>query len=284
MDLKELPTERAACNLCGAVTSKTIGLNSGLHMVRCVSCGLVYVNPRPTLSGLHTYYAQSDLMEQQSWGSYYQHTASQLHGLWSERFRDLQRWRTGPGTRLLDVGSGYGDFLHIAAQAGWATTGFEFSPVVARVAREKYGIDVRVGELETLSLPPQSFDVASLWHVLEHMPDPMAALCRVRGLLKEDGILVVEVPNLNFIVRRSYKFPLNAALHLYHFSGDSLSRVVRKAGFEVLECRQGNTGMLYRSALKRLAKKCIYAAGSAAQSVLKINVSDSIRLYARCRY
>lgn len=280
--LRDLQTESVPCNLCGATRSSPVLVNCGLAIVRCQSCNLVYVNPRPTADALRAYYALPDLLDHESWSSYRRHTAGQLRALWGERFRDLQRWRSGAGTRLFDLGAGYGDFLHVASRAGWVTTGLEFSPVVARVAREQYGIALHVGALETVDLAPDRFDVVSLWHVLEHMPDPKATLVRLRQLLTPDGVLAIEVPNIAFAVRRSYTYPLSATLHLYHFTNTTLSDMARGAGFTVLECGHGNTGQLCTSWLKRLAKRTVHLGARLAESCTGRNVSDSIRLYA-CR-
>jgi SAM-dependent methyltransferase len=283
MHLRDLQTESVPCNLCGATTTSPVLVNCGLTIVRCRSCNLVYVNPRPTEDALRAYYALPDLLDHKSWSSYRRHTARQLGALWGERFRDVQRWRSGAGTRLFDLGAGYGDFLHVAARAGWVTTGLEFSPAVARVAQEQYGIALHVGALETVDLAPDSLDVVSLWHVLEHMPDPRATLARLRQLLQPEGILVIEVPNIAFAVRRSYEYPLSATLHLYHFSNTTLSRTVHGAGFTVLECDNGNTGQLCTSWLKRLAKRTVHGGARLAVTFTGQNVSDSIRLYARRR-
>ena len=275
-----LATQAVACALCGAENHRPVCWNDSLRIVQCTGCGMVFVNPQPTQSALLEYYAAQDLMEQDGWSSYFRHRPEQIHELWQRRFADMQRWKNGPGVRLLDVGSGCGDFLHQALQAGWEVRGFEFSPAVAEVSRRKYGIAVEVSVIFDLRDHDNSFDAVAMWHVLEHMRDPLGALRRCRELLAPGGLLALEVPNLNFLARKSYRYPLSLNLHLYHFSPATLSGIVRKAGFEVLECRRGHTGYLYRSKAKIYAKKCLYGISQQAEKLLGINMSDSIRLYA----
>ena len=172
-------------------------------------------------------------------------------------------------------------FLHIAKKSGWQVQGFEFSSAAAEVCRQKYGLAVAVGELRELNFPEQSFDVITMRHVLEHMREPLSVLERCCELLVPQGILAIEAPNLNFLVRKSCCYPLSVTLHLYHFSPATLAALVRQAGFEVLECRPAHTGYLFRSKAKIYAKKCIYGLSHLAEKLLGTNVSDSIRLCAK---
>jgi SAM-dependent methyltransferase len=277
----QLNTRRVPCALCGAEATAPVCENDALQVARCAACGLVFVNPQPTEAALREYHAAQSLLQQVSWSSYFQHTPQQIRELWEERFADLRRWSNGGVPRLLDVGCGYGDFLHIALESGWRVEGFEFSPAVAEVCRSRYGIRVAVGDLLELDFPERSFELITMWHVLEHLHHPLAALRRCRALLAPGGILALEVPNLNFLVRKSYRYPLSRTLHLYHFSPVTLAALVRAAGLEVLECRPGNTGFQYRSRWKIFAKKCLYGFSRAVEKLSRRNVSDSIRLFAR---
>lgn len=276
-----LETQRVPCALCGAVESAPVCENDALEIARCAACGLVFVNPQPTEAALREYHAAQTLLERDGWSSYFQHTPAQIRELWEERFGDLRRWTNGTAPRLLDVGCGYGDFLHVAQQSGWRVEGFEFSPAAAKTCRTRYGIRAAVGDLLDLEFAERSFAVITMWHVLEHLRHPLAVLRRCRALLQPGGLLALEVPNLNFLVRKSYRYPLSRTLHLYHFTPATLEALIRKAGFDVLECRPGNTGFQYPRRWKVYAKKCLYAVSRAVETVSGFNVSDSIRLYAR---
>ncbi len=283
MTVLDLDTQRVPCALCGGGESAPVCVNDALEVARCAVCGLVFVNPQPTEAALRKYHAAQSLLQQDGWSSYFQHTPAQIRELWEERFGDLRRWINGGVPRLLDVGCGYGDFLHVARESGWRVEGFEFSPAAAEVCRSRYGLRVAVGDLLELEFAEGSFELITMWHVLEHLRHPLAVLRRCRALLEPGGVLALEVPNLNFLVRKSYRYPLSRTLHLYHFTPTTLAALVRAAGFEVLECRPGNTGFQYPRRWKVYAKKCLYAVSRAVEKLSRGNVSDSIRLYARRR-
>lgn len=276
----ELATASVPCALCGGAQTSSLAVNDGLHVVRCGSCSLVFVNPQPTAAAIESYYGAKELLAQESWSSYFEHTPEQLEQLWLERLGDVARWTSGRAPRLLDVGCGCGEFLHYARLRGWQVSGFEFSPSVAVLARQKYGHALRVGSLEDMGYPPRSFDLITMWHVLEHLREPRAALQRIAKLLAPGGLLVLEVPNLNFLPRKSYRYPMSHTLHLYHFSPATLAAMVARAGMRVLECRPGNTGCLYASRWKVLAKKGLYAFSRVLEQFTGANVGDSIRLCA----
>jgi 2-polyprenyl-3-methyl-5-hydroxy-6-metoxy-1,4-benzoquinol methylase len=280
MTLDQLETTEVPCNLCGAHESLPLYLNCSLRIVRCRECGLVFVNPQPTLEALREYHGASELMSQDGWSSYFNHSQEQIRELWEERFADVRRWKQASNVSLLDVGAGYGDFLHYASKEGWQVSGFEFSPAVAKLSREKYGIPLAVGDLFEMPFPKQSFDVITMWHVLEHLADPMAVLKGLFDLLKPGGVLVLEVPNLNCLVRKSYRVPMTVNLHLYHFSPATLSRLASATGFHVLRTNAGNTGFLYSQRAKVYAKKAFYAFSGVLEMAAGANVSDSIRLHA----
>jgi 2-polyprenyl-3-methyl-5-hydroxy-6-metoxy-1,4-benzoquinol methylase len=279
--LDKLETVEIACNLCGSREAQPLCVNCALKVVYCRGCGLVFVNPQPTEQALRQHHAASELLSQDGWSSYFDHSQEQIRELWEERLNDLQRWKRGVDLSLLDVGAGYGDFLHYVSRLGWQVSGFEFSRATARVSQQKYGIPLAVGDLFEMPFSDRSFDIITMWHVLEHMREPLPALQCCRELLTPQGILAIEVPNLNFLVRKSYRVPFSVVLHLYHFSSATLTALVRKAGFEVLECHQGNTGFQYSHVWKIYAKKCLYAFSRVVERLSGFNVGDSIRLYAK---
>ena len=99
-----------------------------------------------------------------------------------------------PG-RLLDVGSGIGELLRIALDGGWTAVGVEVDGAMAAYARAR-GVDVRVGELVSLGLPESSFDLVTLWNVLDFVPDPLGMLRECRRVLAPGGRIFVRTPNV----------------------------------------------------------------------------------------
>ena len=147
----------------------------------------------------------------------------------------MRQLRGLPIGRLLDVGSGRGRFLGAAKAVGWAVVGIELEPGMAEATSRRFGVEVVVGDAISPSVRG-SFDVITMWHVLEHLPDPRAALDRAAGLLRPGGTLIVSVPNNDSLQARlggDAWLHLDIPRHIYHFNPGSLSRLVEHAGLKV---------------------------------------------------
>lgn len=151
--------------------------------------------------------------------------------------RDLDRlFRHAAPGRLLDVGSGAGTVLELARERGWTVTGVEVAPEALAYSRAR-GLDVRTGP----ALPDESFDAVTLFHVLEHVPDPVATLATVRDRLAPGGLLISQVPNAGGLQARLFKdrwYGWDAPRHLHHFTPTSLLRAVEAAGLELVATDQ----------------------------------------------
>jgi cyclopropane fatty-acyl-phospholipid synthase-like methyltransferase len=144
---------------------------------------------------------------------------------------------TGPaaGRCLLDVGAYIGVFVEVAAAAGWRAHGVEPSEWAAAEARRR-GLDVRVGTLATVGWPAASFDVMTMWDVIEHFVDPATELDRARQLLRPGGWLVVHTMDIDAPIARlmGRRWPWLMDMHLYYFSARTLSRMLTEHGYEVV--------------------------------------------------
>ena len=153
------------------------------------------------------------------------------------RLRYLRPWaRAG---RLLDVGAAGGAFVAEAARAGFEARGIEPVASFARLAREQLGVDVRDGRLEDAELDPPS-DVITMWHVLEHVPEPLSALARLAVGLTPGGVVAVEVPNADSAVARHMgpAWPsLEPEVHVNQFTPASLRLLLERAGLDVRDVR-----------------------------------------------
>lgn len=99
--------------------------------------------------------------------------------------------------RMLDLGCGDGTVLWLARQDGWDVKGVELFPEHVRLVRERLGLDVEVGDITTYDGVAGAWDCVVLTHVLEHLPDPVAALRKVYGLLTPGAVAVLEFPNID---------------------------------------------------------------------------------------
>jgi SAM-dependent methyltransferase len=148
----------------------------------------------------------------------------------------LARKRSG---RLLDVGCGAGDFLHAMDRIGdWEVQGIEPGEIPAAKARQLYGLDVQVGQLEEVDIPDASFDVVTMWHVLEHVTHPRLTLQAVARVLRPDGILILACPVVDCWEARLFGpnwSGFDVPRHLYTFSRKTLRRLLVECGFSSQE-------------------------------------------------
>ncbi|MFJ1473559.1 class I SAM-dependent methyltransferase [Capnocytophaga cynodegmi] len=139
--------------------------------------------------------------------------------------------------QLLDIGAGTGDFvLSCEKQTNWKATGIEPNEKARQLAEKK-----QIRLLENYDdLKEKSFDVITLWHVLEHIPDLENEIQKINSLLKEDGILIVAVPNYKSWDAQHYKqfwAAYDVPRHLWHFSKTSIQKIFTPKGFQLLEIK-----------------------------------------------
>jgi len=149
----------------------------------------------------------------------------------------LQRYiRRG---RLLDVGCASGFFLSEAAQAGWSVNGIEPNEALCAQARDNLGQGkpVQCTTLEMAHLDEGGFDAITLWDVLEHVPDPQSFLQNCRTLLRSDGYLFLNVPDLDSWPARVFRtrWPLLLPEHLNYFNRRSLRLCANQAGLRPIQ-------------------------------------------------
>lgn len=221
---ENLALEQAPCNLCGSSTTKLLYQSQDFRyridqhvydVVRCVRCGLAFVDPRPTPEAIGRYYPSR----------YYERrddaVDSARYSWLAEYLDDLTLGR------LLDVGCARGGFLSEMARRGWNVAGVE--PFLDDASA--YGIAV-YPDLQDQRLKPGSFDAVTAWSVFEHFHDPMAAFARVAELLVPEGRLVLHVPNLRSIFSR-FSYQEDVPRHLYFFSEDTLRRYAEAVGLRL---------------------------------------------------
>jgi SAM-dependent methyltransferase len=232
-----IPSERVACNLCGADDPSTHMTMGHFRIVRCASCSLLYVTPRLSDEQLGRIYAKD----------YFTANADAegvIHDFFKEKktrqkdmLYEVEEILKRPGGRVLDIGCGPGFMLEMLP-GSWEKHGSEFAPYWVEHCR-KAGLEhVRQGDLMNLSFEPEFYDVVSARYILEHVKDPMRFLVKARQILKPGGTLLVSVPNWASLCARLFGefYRLNwPNQHLYWFTTDSLIRYLKKAGFEV-EC------------------------------------------------
>jgi len=157
---------------------------------------------------------------------------------------------------LLDVGCGTGDFLNAAKNNGWKVTGIEPNEKARVIANTK--TDNKVFDtLKLESLPTESFDVISLWHVFEHLPELENHIQVFKKLLKPNGSLIIAVPNHKSFDAKYYKefwAAYDVPRHLWHFSQNSIKRLFDKFQMNVIKTLPMKFDAFYVSLLSEKIK------------------------------
>jgi len=257
--------EAVPCPLCGADDAAQLWpmpdrlqvFPGDFALVRCRACGLLRTSPRPAWSELSAAYAGGRYrMPGEVGGSAIQSLARRITAL-SPR----------PG-RALDVGCGTGELLAALRQDGWAVQGVEPNATLASVgakhslasqsksllltANASPLLDIFVGDLAAAAFPGEHFDLVVLWHVLEHLPEPLATLAEVRRVLRPGGVAVIGVPNAASLQARlfgRYWAGYDVPWHLTHFTPGTLGSLLEQTGFRTvrLACFSGSWSIYVRS-------------------------------------
>jgi len=140
---------------------------------------------------------------------------------------------------LLDIGCGTGDFLKIAKDNNWHVSGIEPNLNARVIANQKtdnsiFNID------QLLKFEKHSFDVITLWHVLEHLPKLENHIAVFESLLKPNGRLVIAVPNYKSFDANYYKnnwAAFDVPRHLWHFSQNAISKLVQSKGMDLIKTK-----------------------------------------------
>ena len=240
-------TTRASCWLCGADAALDERYRSAA-LYRCGACGFLFAPERSTTE-LHELYTD-DYFDDYTRGEAY--TVDQAQRRFEANLRIS--WVSGhvAGGRLMEVGAANGTFLRAARDAGFDVFGIEPAPGLAQRARELSGAEVATGFIEDAELPDEPFDAICAWHVLEHIPKPQPSLQRLRRVVRDDGWLFLEIPNITS-VRAQRKgtdwLPLDPENHVGFYTPEQLADVLGQAGFELQEAHSVSALSYYRPRL-----------------------------------
>lgn len=226
--IKELPL----CPLCGSATV-VFGNKNEYILYRCTRCALVCVHPTPALARLYSAEYFSGAKDGFGYTDYDADKEPMVPTFQSyiQKIRKFVR----EGGRLLDVGAATGFFLSLAERAGFTVEGVEISSYAANRAREK-GIGMTLGTLTDVPLA-KKFEVITMFDVIEHVPDPQADIVRAHTLLAENGILVINTPDIGSWYARLLGIRWHLVVppeHLFYFNRENISTLLRTRGFEVL--------------------------------------------------
>ncbi|MFO7652063.1 MAG: class I SAM-dependent methyltransferase [bacterium] len=280
------------CDICGS--GRLAAVDPPNRICRCLDCGYIFDNPRPTIAEIGAFYSRPGkydgwLREEQP-----------RFELWRRRLAIVRRFV--PTGKLLDVGTGTGQFLSVASSV-YEVDGTEVSSSAVAVARERYGLEVRQGTLEAVDFASQ-FDLVTLFHVLEHVPSPSLTIRRCRQLLRSGGLLVIAVPNDVVSVRSLAKRALGilraggwrrtryglpairldgsqSEVHLSHFTPKVLRMLLARNGFGVVS--QALDPYYVAVGRKKLAQDAWYTLHLGLHRLTGLNFYDTSLTVARAQ-
>lgn len=218
-------------------TTKTFTLSG------CPACGCLFIDPLPGERELAGFYPT------QYWWKASSGILKSLEGAYRKMaLRDhvafISRAAQGSSPRLLDVGCGSATLLGLMKQRGFQVQGFDSSAEAAGIAKSESGVNVVVGSrLQDAGFKNESFDLVTLFHVMEHVTDPRSVLAEVRRLLRPAGRLVLQVPNIESWQFRLFGvrwYGLDVPRHVINYSNQAMQRLLAESGFKVRRTRHFN--------------------------------------------
>lgn len=220
--------EYASCTTCGKKTTKPYITIGKWEMVKCNSCGLIYLNPRPTAIQLESLYSDNYFA-----GRFTQNDVENQIRSYDSQLEKIER-SVGHKGCILDIGCGYGFLVAAAQRQGWKAKGIDISQHAVAFGNNELKADLEQATIETWSSAP-IYNVVVCSHVLEHMPDPLAALQKIRLLMDpNNSVLLIRVPNITS-VDRYWHGPnwsgWDLPFHFWFFQPRTLRKLLQQAGF-----------------------------------------------------
>lgn len=219
--------------------TKRLGIeNTKFNVVQCKKCGLLSSFPFPTKEELQDIY--SGYADKKNRISVEKERKENVYPLKFEKLKNLTK-----GNRLLDIGAGLGTFVYMAKNFGFDAFGVESERDQCEKAKELWGVELINDKIENVYNDFRDFDIVHLHHVLEHVYSPRKIFDIIYKILKPRGIILIEVPNQFFNIKKEIIFIMNLIKppvyfldHLYFFSAKSLKNYINKDKFRIIEFNQ----------------------------------------------
>jgi len=281
--LTDSANQRRICPCCGTSKTEYRRRIGGWAVSQCEFCGSVFsqVVPSPqNISAIYNkLYSESGLFEQHrnevSHIENYLASGRMIKVGW-ERKRFFRRCNPAHGSSLLDIGCGTGLFLVAASQMGWSVSGIEVSREAAELGQMVHNLPVRVGTIEEIELPDESFEVVTAWEVLEHIVEVHRFLRVILRILKPGGVFAGSVPNYG---RPRYRSgddlgPLSCPpIHVNFWNRDAFEFVLKHSGFANVEVSWPRCSL---DLLKPLRQPSLRKVVRFAKTVIGVDVPTSM--------
>ena len=246
------------CRICGNVNNKVLYRIKPFNVVECLGCKATFIVFKEEYKETRELYSPDYYREREEY-FLKNCVVDPLNGKDNPNIKDfkegLQVIESYKSVgRLLDVGCAMGVFLALAKQRKWECFGVDLSEYAIEFAKKEFGLDCFAGPLKEAKLPDNHFDVITLWDSIEHFERPVEELKELKRVLADDGILLLNTPNVESLTRLivhwlyvvtggTIKYPVEKLyhrFHLYYFSPATLTFLLDKAGFRVVEMKKKN--------------------------------------------
>ena len=260
------------CAVCGSsdfvnlylTHDRMFGISGKYRVKKCKKCLLLFIDPQPTTNVLSQHYPSK---------KYYSYTVSQKRNIFGILRNYLVKNYYNPNFvasifakfvknvpampsyrengKILDVGCGTGDTLILLQELGWEAYGIEIDKNAVKAARERGLTHVKLGTYKDIfKFPDNYFDSIRLYHVIEHLDDPITCLKLIHKKLKKDGELILGTPNYSSLISKifgKYWYNLDVPRHVFVFSPSNLKTLVKKSGFKTDEVEFCSAGGITNS-------------------------------------
>ena len=233
-DYQVIKASRYPSNVTAADLHRLYSASSSHHLldqvVACRQCTMQYVNPRPRADLIIGSYADAEDP------TFVAQNDGRIHtfGKYLQALFKVDP-RPAAGRQYLDIGCAGGASLVAARTLGFDPVGVEPSRWMADFGRRTYGVKIHDGILQAGMFPPNSFDIVTMWDVLEHVPDPKSLLAVIHTILRPGGMFVVTYPDAGAWITRLLgdRWPFWLSVHLLYYTRRTIRRQLEDAHFEV---------------------------------------------------
>jgi 2-polyprenyl-3-methyl-5-hydroxy-6-metoxy-1,4-benzoquinol methylase len=202
---------------------------------QCTYCSLIYTRDIP--KNISDYYKSEEYISHSEKKTFLSSVYKSVQGITLNSKKRLIK-KYSPGKNILDYGAGKGDFSAHMVQSGFNVIGFEPDSDARKLALEKNDITLT----ESInSIPESSIDAITMWHVLEHIPNPNEIITQLKTTLKQSGLIIIAVPNYKSFDSEYYgKYwaAYDVPRHVAHYDFNSMSRLLNQNGLKVIQTKR----------------------------------------------
>lgn len=262
------------CAICSSLDFRFLFERNRYRIEKCIACSLVQVTNMPAPEDVHQVYDKAFFDTAYAGLETNGRRQRYVYLNFENKLEQIER-RIGHHGKILDVGCSFGFFLDAARQQGWSVEGVDISPYAASYVRSHFNLSVQNAAVTETEYPSQSFDVITMWEVIEHLPNPIRALQHLSGFLKDNGLIVLGTPNVDSYLAmiqgkrwRNWEPPA----HLLYFSPKTMGRLFDQCNLKMIHHESAVPYEKYVRRMKvyrlidklKLSDKIIYYAGKSS--------------------